>query len=505
MPNVNGSAALSMTSIVKSFGGVTVLKAVDLTVNAGEAIGLLGENGAGKSTLIKILCGVHPADSGSITIDGRSVHISDTSAAKALGIQAVYQELSLFPQLSIFENIFIGSELSVRPHLLSPLKTAAMIEQSRAILADRLGLNIDVTKRVQELTLAERQLVEIARAMRAEAKIFVLDEPTTTLELREKDQLFKVIGDLKALGTAIIFISHHLEEVKQICERTVVLRDGAVVMDQETAELTPRAMVTAMSGTAPEQQYPKVQAIIGDTVLRVRDLALGKAYSNVSFDLGKGEIVGIAGLAGCGKGEVVRTIFGAARADSGEIEIMGRPVRLRSTHDAIRHRISYLPPDRKQESIFPDHDVAWNMSIMSLKLFSGLLGIKRSAELTAIADRVKSFGIKLASATQAITSLSGGNQQKVLVARCLLSDPSILLLEEPTRGVDVTAKRDIYQLITDYAVRGGSVVLVSSEETEVLGMSDRILVMREGLVRAELSRDEATLEQIRLISMSNEE
>jgi len=505
MTRASGPAVLTMTAVTKAFNGVPVLKGVDLVLQPGQVVGLLGENGAGKSTLIKILCGAYQADGGTVEVDGQIVRITDTKQAKSLGIQAVYQELSLFPQLRVFENVFIGSELTAgRDSLLAPVRTNEMIRESQSILGDRLGLLIDVNRRVEDLTLAERQLVEIARAVRANATILVLDEPTTTLELREKQQLFKVIADLKASGTSIIFISHHLEEVKEICDRTVVLRDGSVVLNEPTAGLTARAMVTAMSGTAPDEQYPKVPAATGDVVLKVEALTRATSYSDVSFDLRAGEILGIVGLVGCGKGDLVRSIYGALRPDSGKMQLDGRPLSVRSVSDALGRGISYLPPDRKTESIFADHDVVWNMTITALRSFSNAGGLRTSVERQAVAKHVGTFGVRLSGLGQNIGRLSGGNQQKVLLARSLMNDPKVLLLEEPTRGVDVTAKRDIYQLISEFVARGRSVILVSSEETEVLGMSDRILVMREGRIRAELTRDNASLDQIRLISMSAE-
>jgi len=505
MVQPNGSTVLTMKAVTKAFSGVSVLKGVDLVLEAGQVVGLLGENGAGKSTLIKILCGAYQADGGTISINDQPVRIANTKQAKALGIQAVYQELSLFPHLRVFENVFIGNELAIGPaSAVAPLRTSEMVDQSQQILRDRFGLLIDVNRRVEDLTLAERQLVEIARAVRSNAKILVLDEPTTTLELREKQQLFKVISDLKSSGTAIIFISHHLEEVKEICDRTVVLRDGAVVLNELTERLTARAMVTAMSGAAPDEQYPKVAVDIGNVVLKVDGLTRAKSYSDVSFDLRAGEILGIVGLVGCGKGDLVRSIYGALRPDSGAMQMSGRPLIVRKVSDALARGLSYLPPDRKTESIFPDHDVVWNMTITALRSFSGSVGLKRNVERKAVVERVGTFGVRLSGVGQNIGRLSGGNQQKVLLARSLMNDPTVLLLEEPTRGVDVTAKRDIYQLISEFVARGRSVILVSSEETEVLGMSDRILVMREGRVRAELKRENATLDQIRLISMSDE-
>ncbi len=503
---MDGSALLEMTSIEKAFNGIPVLKNVDLRLEHGQVVGLLGENGAGKSTLIKVLCGVHSADAGSIQIDGRAVQVSSTSDAQALGIRTVYQELSLFPTMRVYENIFMNAELSGRTNfLLSPLQTRRMIREAHAVLRDKLRVEIDVTRRVQDLTLAEQQLVEIARAVYADAKILILDEPTTTLEKREKEQLFNVIADLKAHGTSVIFISHHLEEVMEICDRVIILRDGVVVTDEDTSQVSVRAMIAAMSGKAPDDQYPKVQVELGATVLSINDLTLNHHYYDISFDLHAGEILGIVGLVGCGKSHLIRSIFGAIRPESGTISVLGKAVSIRTIRDAIRHRISYLPSDRKTEGIFPERSVEWNTTIAALARFARWFGIDRQAEQHTVAERVRQYGVKLSSPAQAITGLSGGNQQKVLFARSLLDSPKILLLEEPTRGIDVNAKTDIYRLITEYVSKGNSVVLVSSEESEVLGMCDRILVMREGRIRASLAQSEASIDSIKLFAMSNEQ
>lgn len=498
-----GSSLLEMTSIVKSFNGVPVLENVNIRLERGEVVGLLGENGAGKSTLIKILCGVYQAEGGTIHIEGRATHVKDPSHAQELGIRTVYQELSLFPTMRVYENIFMNSELSQgSKSLLAPLETRRMIRVAHALLKDRLLVEIDVTRLVEELTLAEQQLVEIARAVYADAKILILDEPTTTLEQREKEQLFKVMSDLKAQGTSIIFISHHLEEVMEVCDRVVVLRDGVVVEDGDTARVDVRSMIRAMTGKALDKQYPKVPMELGDTMLSVKGLSLSRAYYDISFDLRESEILGIVGLVGCGKSELVRSLFGSVRHESGSISVRGKEVAIRHIRDAMKHRLSYLPSDRKTEGIFGVRSVEWNMTITSLKQFAKRFRIDGRTERSIVTDRISDFGIKLSSPSQTITRLSGGNQQKVLFARSLMSSPSILLLEEPTRGIDVHSKTDVYRLITEFVSQHNSVILVSSEESEVMGMCDRILVMREGRIRASLPSSEATIEGIKFYAMS---
>jgi ribose transport system ATP-binding protein len=495
---------LQMTSIRKSFGGVPVLKGVDLRLERGRVLGLLGENGAGKSTLIKILCGVHEADGGTIAVDGAETRIKDAAHAQSLGIRTVYQELSLFPALRVYENIFLRTEPLRGPaSIVSPINTREMIRRSRQILRDVLGIELDVTLRVEELTLAEQQLVEIARAVRSQARVLVLDEPTTTLEEREKNQLFEVVRDLAARGTSVVFISHHLDEVLELCDRTTILRDGEVVLDRSTAGLDARAIIAAMSGKAPENQYPKAELEIGETVLSVRGLTRARSYQDVSFDLRRGEILGIAGLVGCGKSDLIRTIFGQVDHDGGTISLHGEPVRIRRTRDAMRRRISYVPSDRKVDGIFPERSVEWNMTISALRRVLGRFGISAKKERATVAEGIRAFGVRLASARQEIAHLSGGNQQKVLLARSLLDEPEILLLEEPTRGIDVNAKTEVYEIVTDFVRRGNSVILVSSEETELTEMSDRVLVMREGRIRKELDREHADVDTIKLYAMSD--
>ncbi len=505
MPQAPADRVVEMTAITKAFGGVPVLKAVDLHLEPGRVVGLLGANGAGKSTLIKILSGIYTADGGSIAFDGHPVELHTAADAHRHGIRTVHQELSLVPSLKVYENVYLHAELTQGKRTpLSPLDRRAMIAGARQVLHSVLGVEVDVSAPVEELPMAERQLVEIARAVHERARVLILDEPTTSLEAREKQRLFQVVRDLRAQGTAVVFISHHLDEVVELCDRTVILRDGIVVVDAPTSELTARDMVTGMTGRPAGNQYPKETVELGEPLLEARDLSRQNSYSGVSFTLHRGEILGIVGLAGCGKSDLIRGLYGAVPITDGELRRDGHPVRIRSIRQARRRGITYLPADRKTEGIFPEHSVSWNLTISALQHALGRFGLNRAREAELVEQSIRSYGVKGAGPGQVISSLSGGNQQKVMLARSLLDDADILLLEDPTRGIDVSAKNDMYLLITEIVKQGKSVVLVSSEETEVLGMCDRILVMREGRVRADLSPSQTNLQEIRLIAMSSE-
>lgn len=505
MPSTPSMPVVEMTGIGKSFGGVPVLRNVDLRLDSGTVVGLLGANGAGKSTLIKILSGVYSADSGTISVDGQHLGSASVTEAQRLGIRTVHQELSLVPSLRVYENVYLHAELTKgRRTPFAPLDRETMIRESRHVLRDVLGIEVDVRATVEDLPIATRQLVEIARAVHERAKVLVLDEPTTSLEAREKAQLFQVVRDLRNQGVAVIFISHHLDEVTDLCDRTIVLRDGAVVVDAPTAELSARDMVTAMTGRLVDHQYPKKQVELGEPVLAVAGLTREPVYRDVSFVLRRGEILGVVGLAGSGKTELIRGLAGSLPAASGSVTRNGSAVRLGSIRQARRLGLIYLPSDRKVAGIFPEHSVAWNTTISALQRIMGRFGLSPARELSTVNAAIDEYGMKVSGPDQVISRLSGGNQQKVMLARSLLGNADVLLLEDPTRGIDVAAKNDVYELITSLVEAGKSVVLVSSEETEVLGMCDQILVMREGRVRANLAAGDTSLPQIRLIAMSSE-
>lgn len=497
------SSLLEMRGIKKSFN-VPVLKSVDFSLNEGEVLGLIGENGAGKSTLIKILCGVYSMDEGEIWIDGKLVHISTPDVAQSLGISIIFQELSLFPSMTIAENIFIHREhcLTKQAGLVMPLDKKTMNEKSEAILREKLGVEIDVKKRIGEIPLAQRQIVEIARALSTNARIVIMDEPTTALETKEKMQLFEVISSLKAQGCAIIFISHHIDELFLICDRINVLRDGQKVLDKQITDVSTEQVVTTMIGKSLKEQYPKKEMEIGENYFIVQNLAYKKVFSEINFSIHRKEIVGIVGLEGCGKSQLIRALFGLFPHSTGSISLNGAELSVNKVSDAVKNRIAFLPPDRKVEGIFPQRSVKWNVTIAALQQLIKNTRINEKTEKEIVNAYVSDFKIKLDNFEQPISDLSGGNQQKVMLARWFLTNPEILLLEEPTRGIDVNAKTEVYNLITKYIETGKGVLIVSSDEAEVYGICDRIIIMHEGRITKTLYQKETSLEQIKLYSRS---
>lgn len=497
--------AIQMKGIKKGFFGVPVLKGIDLEFYKGECVGLIGENGAGKSTLIKILCGVYTRDDGQIFLNGVEKQIRNTGEAKELGISVIYQELSLFPDLKVYENIFINNEITKMGNKgkMAILDINKMREEAEEVLHDRLGVDIDVDAKVRDIPFSQRQMVEIGRAVYADSQIIFMDEPTTALEDTEKKTLFKIIGELKKQGKTIIFISHHLDELFANCERTIVLRDGYVVLEKDTKDLAEEELVRAMIGRKVDNYYPKVKYEIGEEILKVKELTKNGVYEDVSFNLHKREIVGIIGLAGCGKYEIVRSIFGVMQPDSGTITLNGRQIANRTVSEAMKNRFAFLPAERKTESIFPNRDINWNTTIADLDQISSKRGLLLEKEKDITRKFVENLKIKITSQTQSIASLSGGNQQKVILGRWFLKEPEVLILEEPTRGIDVNAKTEVYKLIMDYVGQDHGVIVVSSEEEEVYGICDKIIVINGGKKIVEFKHDELTLAQLKTITKFN--
>jgi ribose transport system ATP-binding protein len=477
----NLTPVLEMRGISKHFGGVSALQNVNLTIYPGEVHALMGENGAGKSTLMKILAGAYIADEGEIYIDGKPLNITDPGVARRAGINLIYQELNVAPNLTVAENIFMGSELR-RGQLLD---RDGMERQARTVL-NQLGANFTPNVAVSSLSIAEQQLVEIARALKDNSRILVMDEPTAALSDRETERLFEVIRKLRSDGIAIIYISHRMEEVYALANRVSVLRDGQYIGSLTRDELSPERLVQMMVGRPMQDFYEhQRQTNPGPVVLEVRNLGGGKVRP-ASLELRAGEIVGLAGLVGAGRTELCRLIFGADPKDSGEVWLNGQKLEINSPGDTISSGIGYVPEDRKDQGLFLEMTSGKNITLNMLKQDSKA-GILNWQSLGKIArDAVENFNIRLANLEIRAMDLSGGNQQKLLLARWLAIKPRVLLLDEPTRGVDIGAKSEIYRIISDLAQQGVAVLMVSSELPEVVGLSDRVLVMREGQLVGEL-------------------
>ncbi|MEO7714765.1 MAG: sugar ABC transporter ATP-binding protein [Capsulimonas sp.] len=490
--NVASAPLLLMTDIEKSFPGVRAIKHGHLEVRAGEVHALMGENGAGKSTLIKILSGAHRPDGGSIAIDGAPITIKNPLDSQAHGIAVIYQEFNLVPTLSARENIFLGQEPG-RGALLSIAD-----EQRRALeLFERLETRIPPATLCRDLSVAQQQVVEIAKALARNARILVMDEPTAALSQNEVEKLFAIIEDLRAQGLGIIYVSHRLDEIFRLCDRITVMRDGEYITTEPTSQLTRQRVIELMVGRKLENEFPKREPKIGPARLEVRGLRRGAAVRGVSFDLRRGEVLGVTGLVGSGRTETARLLFGADRRDAGEIRLDGRPLALRSPADAIRERICLLTEDRKAQGLVLGLSIRENFGLPNLNAFSRWGLVRRGEEKHAFAQYIESLRIKVSHQEQPARNLSGGNQQKVVLAKWLQSNADIIIIDEPTRGIDVGAKYEIYLLINELAAQGKSILMISSELPEVLGMSDRILVMHEGRIAGEIEDvAHATQEQI---------
>jgi len=494
---------VEMAGISKSFPGVHALDDCRFELRAGEVHALVGENGAGKSTLMKILAGIYHRDGGSIRVKGRDVEIPSPRAAQDIGISIIHQELNLMGHLTVAQNIFIGRE--PRGALPFVLDDRALNAKARELF-ETLHLKLDPRARVSGLAVAQQQMVEIAKALSFSSDVLIMDEPTAALTDTEIDELFRIIRHLRERGAGIVHISHRLEELKQISDRVTVMRDGRYVDTVQTAEASIGSIIGMMVGRTIYEAAPELpEHPDPEVVLEVRNLNRGRVIRDVSFQLHRGEILGIAGLVGAGRTEVVRAAFGADRRDSGQILVHGKPAAIRTPADAVARGIGYLSEDRKRYGLALIMDVEANIVLASLRRFAGRLGMIKFGRTKAAAEgQVKGLAIKTPSLAQRVRNLSGGTQQKVVVAKWLTADTEILIFDEPTRGIDVGAKSEIYRLLNDLAQQGKAIIMISSELPEILRMSHRILVMCEGRITGELSAAEASQEKIMAFATQRE-
>jgi rhamnose transport system ATP-binding protein len=491
---------LALADVSKSFPGVRALKSVRFDMQAGEVHALLGENGAGKSTLIKIISGVHRPDLGSIRIDGREVAFASPLEAQRAGIATIYQELLLFPELTVAENIFMGHAPRTR---LGAIDWGQMRLEARALLASLDIRDLDVNQVVGTLSVGNRQRVEIAKALSQNARILIMDEPTAALTEHDVARLFDIVRLLRARSVGIVYISHRLEEVFLLADRVTVFRDGEYVATKAVAETNRDDLIQMMVGRKIDALFPKADVPIGEPVLELRDIVRKPVANGVSLTLRAGEILGLAGLVGSGRSELAQAVFGITPADSGEIRLGGRAVRIRNPAEAKRLGIAYVPEDRGTQGLVRPMPLKDNVSLAVLGRIARHTLIDRAAEVRLAEESIRRFDIRASGIEQIVAKLSGGNQQKVVLSKWLARAPKLLILDEPTRGIDVGAKAEIHRLMGELARQGLAILMISSELTEIMGMSDRILVMREGRIAAEFARGAATQEAIVAAMMSD--
>jgi rhamnose transport system ATP-binding protein len=490
--NEQASPLVELRDATKSYGAVRALSDGNLALRSGEVRALMGENGAGKSTLVKVLGGVVRRDSGAMLVEGAPVDFHSPHDARDAGIAVIYQEPTLFPDLSVAENVVMGY------HPLGSLRRIdrrAMGDMVQWLL-DRLGVGLDPDRLVRGLSIADQQIVEIAKALSFDARVLIMDEPTAALSGAEVERLFTVVRTLREEGAAVLFISHRLEEVFEICDTVTVMRDGAVVHDARMAAMTPDEMVRRMVGREMSAMFPKQQAEVGDPVLEVHRLTREGAFADISFDVRAGEIVALAGLVGAGRSEVARAIFGIDRADAGHVEIGGKRLPPGRPLAAMRAGIGFVPEDRRQQGLVMDLSIARNATMTRTGSLARLGLIRGGSENRLAREWATRLRLKFHRLEEPAGFLSGGNQQKVVLAKWLATEPRLLIVDEPTRGIDVGTKAEVHRLMSELAGRGVAVLMISSELPEVLGMADRVLVMHEGRIADRLSREEADEESV---------
>ncbi|MGI6334495.1 MAG: sugar ABC transporter ATP-binding protein [Saccharofermentanales bacterium] len=490
---------LEMKGICKSFAGVQALDNVDFNLRKGEVHALIGENGAGKSTLMNILLGMIKQDSGEIFFKGKHVNFKNPLTALNNGISMIHQEICLVPQMDVAENIWLGRENKFQS--FGMLNIPKRLEATKALL-NKLEIHVNPQALVKNISIANMQLVELARAISYEADIIIMDEPTSALTNVEIELLYKIVRNLSARGVSIIFISHKIEEIFQICQRVTVLRDGRFIATHNCAEIDKDKLISQIVGRELTNMFPKTHSVIGEIVLEVNDLNKSGVFSNINFNLRKGEILGFCGLMGAGRTEIMSAIFGLDLPDSGEIIIDGRSIKIGNPSQAISHGIGMVTEDRLRLGALHGLPVFMNLSLATLLKFSKLRLINFKKEKTACVTMVEKLSITLSTINQLMKTLSGGNQQKVILGKWLMTNPKILILDEPTRGIDVGSKAEIHKIISELASQGMSIILVSSELPEILGMSDRIIVIGKGEIKLECSRAEATQEKLMTAAFS---
>jgi rhamnose transport system ATP-binding protein len=482
---------VALAGVSKRFGATQALLDVSLDLLPGEIHGLVGENGAGKSTIVKVLAGIHQPDSGAVLLDGKPVLLHGPAHARALGIATVHQEPRLFPDLTVAENVFMGHSKTGR---FGSVDWRAMRQSADAIFAS-LSVSVDSAAVVRGLSMADQQLIEIAKALSVDSRVLILDEPTASLSAHEVDRLFAIVRQTRDRGVAVLFVSHRLEEVFELCGRATVLRDGRHVITAPTSELTAPDLVRYMVGRSVSL-FPRTAAKIGEVLLDVRGLTRIGAFRDISFSVRSGEIVGLSGLVGAGRTEIARVLFGLDRADAGEVLLAGKQVRFGSPSEALRAGVAYVPEDRHLDGLVSGFSIAENISLPIMPRLFPQLFIRRGRERSLAANYSERLRIRSTGVTELVEALSGGNQQKVVIAKWLATEPRVLILDEPTRGVDIGAKVEVHRIISDLAAAGLGIVLISSELPEVLAMSDRIVVLHEGRMSAEIPRDEASEERV---------
>jgi ribose transport system ATP-binding protein len=488
---------VELRNISKSFGGITALKNVTLKVLPGEIHALVGENGAGKSTLMKILSGAYTKDTGQIFIDDTEVQIRNTHDSKKLGIGIIYQEFSLVPELSVAENIFLN-QLGSAGMWLQWGKLKKKAEE----LINNLGFSIDPSLKAAALSIAQQQIVEIVKALSEHVRVLILDEPSAVLGTQEIQKLFDTLKKLKEEGVAIIYISHHLSEVFKIADRITVLKDGTSSGSSPVSETDRDSIIRLMLGRSLDAMYPLRDSVIGEEALKVVDISQGEKVKKVSLSVKEGEILGIAGLVGSGRSETVRAIFAADKREKGRIFLSGKELKLRSPRTAVRMGIGMVPEDRKQHGVILSLTVKENISLTNYQEITGFLGfIKAKKESSNSAELIRKLTIKTENENQEVSKLSGGNQQKVVLAKWLNRNCRVMIIDEPTRGVDVGAKVEIYNLINELSQKGVAIIVISSETSELIGICDRIIVMRKGQIQGELTKKEFSEEEILRLSL----